>query len=134
MNGSGRFGVDVAGKSTWSRKLGDEVSEACSVATVLGVKPFERPFKPQRGKNGRGTMAWTDNVDQVYIMLADQVVEVGIDKDQTGTSPPMAWILSASTFSCSNWSVPKSLGLMSSKVRSRSSKILSFKNIIAAAI
>jgi len=98
MDCSGCLGVDVAGKAPRSGKLGDKILKAFSIPAVLRIESFKRPFKPQGGKNGRGTMAWAGNVDHVYIMLAYQVVEVRVDKDQSGTSSPMAYIQRVTRF------------------------------------
>jgi len=86
---AGSFGVDMAWKTAGCTEFCDEIVESLLIPTILWVEPPQGPFKPQRGKNCRSSMARPNNVDEIKIVLGHENIEMGIYQRQTWTSTPV---------------------------------------------
>jgi hypothetical protein len=78
MNGPGGLCVDVTREPSGCAELGDQVVEALLVHGVLRVEFFQAAFQPERGKDGRSSMTGTNDVDEIQVVLARKIVEVGV--------------------------------------------------------
>ena len=76
-------------------------------------------------------MPGANDVNAVDAFFGDQPIQVRVDENQAGARSPMACDAISSVPIHRAGEIPNRRGLMSSKVRSLSSRTLSFKNIIA---
>lgn len=57
---------------------------------VLGIEFLQTTFEPQRGQNSGRTVARTDDVDEIEVVLAGEIVEMCIDESQARTCSPVS--------------------------------------------
>jgi hypothetical protein len=53
---------------------------------------LERALKPKRSQNGWCTVTRANDKQHVEVIFSDQIIQVRVDKDKTGTSSPMTFI------------------------------------------
>ncbi len=64
--------VDLPRESTGGAELGYKVVQPCHVPAIFGVEPSKRALEPQTRKNCWGTMAGTNYIYDILLMLRGQ--------------------------------------------------------------
>ena len=90
VDGTGRFGRDVAGDAARKGELFEELLHPILVLRHVGINLAVGPLQVSIGDQSRPAVARACHVDDVEVLLLDDAVEVNVDEIQSWRRAPMA--------------------------------------------
>src|SRR5271155_808187 len=90
MDGTWRLGGHVTGDAAGKGKLAEQLLHTFGIRTDPGVHLAVRALQVRVGDQARPAVARARDVYDVHITLADDPIEVRIDKVQPGGGPPVS--------------------------------------------
>src|SRR5665648_169667 len=89
MNRSRCCWRNMAGNSTWKRKLLEQLFHSLFVLAYIWINLTVTTFKVSVSHQRRATMTWTCDIEHVKFMLFYDTIQMHIDKILTGCCAPV---------------------------------------------
>lgn len=83
----------VPRKTYCSAESSDQIGQAFLVSRILRIELLQRSLKPERGEDGRCTVARAYYEQHIDVTLPNHVVDVGVNQGQGRASAPMSFDL-----------------------------------------
>lgn len=80
------------GEAGGGAESGDKITQSFLVTCVSSrIELPQGALDPQARKDGRCAMTWSDNIDHVEILFANEEIEVSVHQRKSRTGAPMAY-------------------------------------------